>query len=144
MHKLSHKSSDLIPPAQHRLANCTASWNKFIFFFLLSSVVFFLSLLLKHSLNDEETHNNERRGKKLFVGIAAVCGDISRAYRKQANKKTRREIFCERSIIENSFGQLRLRIPVADSCCQSLLLCNCFIVTHFFFCAFLPCVRSLN
>lgn len=82
MHKLSRKSEQLIPPAQHPM--CSALLNKFIFFFSLRS----LSSKRRKKKKLCEEMNKER---KYCVWKMKTCCVLKRSRRA--------EIFCERSII---------------------------------------------
>lgn len=84
MHKLSRKSSELIPPAQHPV--CSALLNKFIFFF--SSSYEKLKEVKRSCIEREKNIALKKKENKVLIHAACL-----------SNRARRMEIFCERSII---------------------------------------------
>lgn len=139
MHKLSHKSAELIPPArrqQHRDFDCISPvpWNKFTFFSFLShsftslsflAVSFFLTLCCADFVTAARKFFlvvcwNHRECSRNFGGFAVLW------YMSAAeNKKNKGKSF----VNDRLLGILQHWTYSSSS--RSLVLCNCFIVTHF-------------
>lgn len=136
MHKLSHKSAELIPPArqqQHRDFDCISRvpWNKFTFFLSFSFLHFSLvsRCLFLASLLRWLRHSEEIFFRRLLVS-PRVLARFRRFCSFVVHERSREQEDKGKSFVNDRLLGI-LQHWTYSSSSRSLVLCNCFIVTHF-------------